>query len=192
MTIEQAKRLLSSVDRNFLIGKRDYAILNLLLRTGLRTIEIIRANVGDLCQEGGEAVLWIQGKGRDDKDEFVILTDYTLSPLHEYLSSRGKKKDKAPLFASHSNRNYNSRLTTFSISRIIKQYLRQIGLDNKRLTAHSLRHTAITLSLQGGATIQEAKALGRHASIDTTMIYAHNIERIAQAPERRIAELLAE
>ena len=64
-------------------------------------------------------------------------------------------------------------------------------LVNGRLTAHSLRHTASTLSLQGGATIQEAQALGRHASIDTTMLYAHNIERIAQAPERKIAELLA-
>ena len=47
---------------------RDYAIVNLLLRTGLRTIEIIRANVEDITFKGSQRVLLIQGKGRDEKD----------------------------------------------------------------------------------------------------------------------------
>ena len=89
-----------------------------------------------------------------------------------------------------SDRNRNRRLTTRSVSRIIKEHLREIGLDSPRLTAHSLRHTAITLSLQAGATIQEAQALGRHANINTTLIYAHNIDRIAHAPEKKIDAFL--
>ena len=68
--------------------------------------------------------------------------------------------------------------------------MRKIGLNSDRLTAHSLRHTAITLALKGGATIQEAQALGRHANINTTLIYAHNIDRLTQAPERKIDVVL--
>lgn len=194
LTVEQVKELLNGVDRSTLQGKRDYSLLNLLIRTGLRTIEAIRAEVGDIRQESGEAVLWIQGKGRDTKDEFVLLTQDTLRPINDYLNSRGRVEDREPLFTSLSDRNLNQRLTTRTIREIVKRNLKGIGLNNERLTAHSLRHTAITLSLMGGATIQEAQALGRlgrHANINTTLIYAHNINRIAQAPERKIDALLA-
>jgi len=191
LTIDQVKELLMSIDRSSLLGKRDFALLNLLVRTGLRTVEIVGADVGDIRQQGGEALLYIQGKGRDDKDDFVLLTHETLMPIMEYLKERGVSDDTAPLFASVSDRNGGERLTTRSVSRLVKEYLRGIGLDSGRLTAHSLRHTAITLCLKGGATVQEAKALGRHSNINTTMIYAHNIDRIAQAPERKIDALLA-
>lgn len=191
LTVPQVKELLAQVGRDTLQGKRDFALLNLLVRTGLRTIEAIRADAGDIRQEGGEAVLWIQGKGRDSKDEFVLLTPETLRPIQAYLKARGGAQDSEPLFASLSDRNRGGRLTTRSLSRIAKENLRGIGLDSGRLTAHSLRHTAITFSLQGGATIQEAQVLGRHSNINTTLIYSHNISRLAQAPERKIDTLLA-
>jgi integrase/recombinase XerD len=191
LTVNQARELLSGAGRETLEGKRNHALLNLLVRTGLRTIEAIRAEVGDIRQESGEAVLWIQGKGRDAKDEFCLLTSETLRPLNEYLQTRGRTETGDPLFTSLSDRNRNQRLTTRTIRGIVKRHLKGMGLDNERLTAHSLRHTAITLSLMGGATIQEAQALGRHANVNTTLIYAHNINRIAQAPERKIDALLA-
>ena len=72
----------------------------------------------------------------------------------------------------------------------MKNNLRGIDIDDARLTAYSLRHTAITLSLIGGATAQEARVMARHADINTTLIYAHNINRIKQAPEKKIDELL--
>ena len=191
LTISQIKNLLGSIDRETIKGKRDFAILNLLIRTGLRTIEIIRANINDIRQESGEAVLWIQGKGSDDKDNFVMLTEDTLKPITEYLSTRGNTKEDDPLFTSLSNRNQVKRLTTKSISRMVKEDLRTIGLNSGRLTAHSLRHTAITLSLMAGASIQEAQALARHKDINTTLIYSHNLNRIANAPEKKIDVLLA-
>ena len=190
LTVDQAKELLASLDRSTVLGKRDFALINLLLRTGLRTIEAVRADVGDIRQQSGEAILWIHGKGRDAKDEFVLLTEKTLKPINEYLAERGKTEDAEPLFASLSDMNQGQRLTTRSVSRIIKSYLRKIGLNSDRLAAHSLRHTAITLALKGGATIQEAQALGRHANINTTLIYAHNIDRLTQAPERKIDVVL--
>ena len=192
LTVPQVRELLSKIDRSTLLGKRDFALVNLLVRTGLRTIEVVRADAGDIRQESGEALLWIQGKGRDTKDEFVLLTQETLKPIMEYLTGRGEVKESDPMFASLSDMNPGKRPTPRSISRIVKGYLRKIGLNSERLTAHSLRHTAITLALKGGATIQEAQALGRHANINTTLIYSHNLDRIAQAPERKIDAMLAE
>jgi len=193
LSVKQARKLLSSIDTTTLSGARDYAILNLLVRTGLRTIELSRANVEDIRQQGEQAVLYIQGKGRDSKDEIVVLTDDTLDIIRAYVSMRGQGvKDSSPLFISHSDRNYGDRLTTRSISRIVKDNLRAIGLDDRRLTAHSLRHTAVTFSLIGGASIQEAQTLARHSDINTTLIYAHNLDRISKAPEHKIDAILGD
>jgi len=189
-TVSQIKDLLSDIDRSNLEGLRDYAIINLLVRTGLRTIEIQRSLIEDLRQESGEAVLWIQGKGRDIKDEFVLLTSETLKPIRAYLKERGNYNPKDALFAGLSNRSKGQALTTRSIRRIVKQRLSNIDIEDGRLTSHSLRHTAITLSLLGGATLQEARVLARHADINTTLIYAQNISRIENAPERRIDSML--
>lgn len=192
LTLSQIKNMMGSLDRSTLQGKRDYALINLLVRTGLRLIEVSRANIEDMRQEGGEAVLWIQGKGRDSKDSFVLLTGETLTPITDYLRERGRTKDGEPLFASLSDRNKGQGLTPQAFNRIVKRTLRGVGIDSGRLTPHSLRHTAITLSLQAGATLQEAQALARHANINTTLIYAHNINRLAHAPERKIDNLLSD
>jgi len=192
LTIVDIKRLLDHINSPDIKGKRDYAMVNLLIRTGLRTIELIRANIGDIRQQSGETVLWVQGKGRDSKDEFVLLTEDALRPIRDYLNGRSNVEDNKPLFASLSDRNAGNRLTTRSIRRIVKNNLRGIGLNSNKLTAHSLRHTAITLALKGGATIQEAQALGRHANINTTLIYSHNINRVVNAAEKKIDGMLEE
>ena len=193
LSVNQARKLLTIMETDTLSGARDYALVNLLVRTGLRTIETARANVEDIRQQGEQAVLYIQGKGRDSKDDLVILTEETLEPIRAYISMRGQGvKDSSPLFISHSDRNYGERLTTRSISRIVKDKLQASGLDDRRLTAHSLRHTAVTFSLIGGASIQEAQTLARHSDINTTLIYAHNLERIAKAPELKIDALIGD
>lgn len=193
LSVNQARKLLTDMETETLSGARDYALVNLLVRTGLRTIETARANVEDIRQQGEQAVLYIQGKGRDSKDDIVILTEETLEPIRAYISMRGQGvKDSSPLFISHSDRNYGERLTTRSISRIVKDRLQASGLDDRRLTAHSLRHTAVTFSLIGGASIQEAQTLARHSDINTTLIYAHNLDRISKAPELKIDALLGD
>ena len=190
LTVEQVKKILASIKTTTLTGKRDFALINLMVRTGLRTIEIARAQREDIAQQAGEMVLFIHGKGRDSKDELVLLTNMTYEPIMEYLAARGVVTNEAPLFASHSTKNFGQALTTRSVSRICKFHLKRNNLDDTRLTAHSLRHTAVTLSLLAGATPQEARAMARHADINTTLIYAHNIQRIKQAPEKKIDEIL--
>ena len=186
LTPEQAKRILNNISRETIDGLRDYALFNLLLRSGLRTIEAQRANIGDIQQTAGQAILYIQGKGRDSKDDFIILTPATLEPIRAYINARKEKNAEAPLFISHSRRNGGERLSIRSHSRIIKNAMRAAGIDSERLTAHSLRHSAITYSLLGGATLQEAQQLARHTSILTTTIYAHNINRLAAKTENKI------
>ena len=160
---------------------RDYAIINLLLRTGLRTIEVIRANVEDITFKGSQRVLIIQGKGRDEKDNFVILTDKASRPIADYLASRGKIKGSDPLFTSTSNNSSGERLSTRTISYIAKEGLKAIGLDERSFTAHSLRHTTAVNILRAGGSLETAQMTLRHSNPATTQIYTATLNE-----ERRL------
>lgn len=150
---------------------RDYAIVNLMVRTGLRCVEVVRANVGDITYKGGQRVLLVQGKGRDEKDNFVILTDAAYNPIRDYLNSRTGVEDTAPLFASVSRNNDGGRLTTRAVSGIAKEGLKNVGLDNRVFTAHSLRHTAAVNILRAGGSLETAQYTLRHSNPATTQIY---------------------
>lgn len=190
LTLDQAKDLLNSIDRSTNEGKRNYALIHLLITTGLRTIEIERANVEDIRNVANNSVLYVMGKGRQDKDEYVKLTYETLKAINDYLATRNIKSDKEPLFISLSDRSNGQRLKTRSIRDIIKKAYLKIGINNDKITSHSLRHTAITLSLLGGTPLQEVQQMARHSNINTTMIYAHNLKRIESNAEQNIQVLL--
>ena len=167
---------------------RDYAIVNLLLRTGLRCIEVVRANVEDITFKGGQRILKIWGKGRDDKDTFVVLTDKAYAPIRAYLDTRKTATLKEPLFISTSNRNLCGRLTTRTISKICKEGLCAIGLDAHEYTAHSLRHTTAVMLLKHG-TLSDVQSVLRHASPATSQIYTKSIEeelRLANPSEMKL------
>jgi len=173
------KQALPAVKASELLGSqedlRDKAILNILLRTGLRTIEVVRANVEDITSKGGTRVLLVHGKGRAEKDSFVILTDKAYQPVAEYLESRGRVKAGEPLFTSRSNNSQGARLTTRTVSRIAKQSLRSVGLDSREYTAHSLRHTTAVTIMRLGGSIEQAQHVLRHSSPATTQIYTATI-----------------
>lgn len=154
---------------------RDFAIVNLLLRTGLRTIEVVRANIEDVTYKGGQRILKVWGKGRDDKDTFVVLTDKAYAPIRAYLDTRKSATLKEPLFISTSNRNLYGRLTTRTISKICKVGLCAIGLDAHEYTAHSLRHTTAVMLLKNGS-LADVQSVLRHASPATSQIYTKSVE----------------
>ena len=165
---------------------RDYAIVNLLLRTGLRTIEVVRADIGDITFKGDKRVLLIWGKGHTEKDSFVVLTDKTYLPIREYLDTRKGARSGDPLFTSNSRHNLGERLTTRTISGICKEGLREIGLDGKEFTAHSLRHTTAVEILKKGGEITDVQRVLRHTSPVTSQIYTESIEeelRLQKSPE---------
>jgi len=168
---------------NYYEGKvlRDYAIINLLLRTGLRTVELMRAKVEDIIFKGSQRVLLVQGKGRDEKDNFVLLTDKTYKPIEAYLATRGNINPSEPLFISTSNNSQGESLTTRSISYIAKEGLKAIGLNEKAFTAHSLRHTTAVNILRAGGSLETAQFTLRHSNPATTQIYTSTLNE-----ERRL------
>ena len=160
---------------------RDYAIITLLLRTGLRTVEVIRATVGDITFKGSQRVLLVQGKGRDEKDNFVVLTDKTYLPIAQYLATRKNVNSTDPLFISTSNNSKGDKLTTRTISYIAKEGLKAIGLDERSFTAHSLRHTTAVNILRAGGSLETAQFTLRHSNPATTQIYTATLNE-----ERRL------
>lgn len=160
---------------------RDYAIITLLLRTGLRTVEVIRANVEDITFKGSQRVLLVHGKGRDEKDNFVLLTEKAYQPIAEYLATRGNINGSEPLFTSTSNNSKGERLSTRSISYIAKEGLKAIGLDERAFTAHSLRHTTAVNILRAGGSLETAQFTLRHSNPATTQIYTATLNE-----ERRL------
>ena len=187
LSAEETAHLLSGIDREEEKGSRDYAILSLMATTGLRTVSVVAANVGDVQKVSGIPVLFYQGKGHDQKAAYVKLAAPVYSAIQSYLSLRGKTTKDEPLFTSAANRNSGERMTTRSVSRIAAGHMEESGVKTERITAHSLRHTAATLNLLNGGTVEETQQMLGHKSITTTLIYSHALERIRNQSENRVA-----
>lgn len=190
LTSKQAARLMATVDRSTLQGLRDYAILSLMVTTGLRTISITRANIEDIRTIGNDTALFYQGKGHEEKATLVKLAAPVEAAIIDYLRVRGEKDRKAPLFASVAHKNAGGRMTTRSISRIAKEHLIAAGLESDRLTAHSLRHTAATLALLNNARPEEVQQMLDHQNINTTLIYSHALDRMKNDSEKKVARAI--
>ena len=72
----------------------------------------------------------------------------------------------------------------------MKKAMKDIGFDDSRHTAHSLRHTAATLMLRSGEELSNVKQVLRHANVQTTMIYAHALEREQNNAELAVSNLI--
>lgn len=190
LNAEQLKDVLASINTATAKGKRDYSIIALMVTGGLRDIEVSRANLEDLTQLGGATILHLQGKGRDERTDYIKVVPAVEKPIREYLKTRPDAKGKQPLFSSLSNNNKGERLSPRSISSIVKRRLVSAGYNSEKLTAHSLRHSAVTLSLIGGLPLDEVQQFARHKNISTTQIYAHNLERAKNRSEDTIAKAI--
>lgn len=189
LNTKQAKALLQHIKTT---NKRDFAIVNLLIRTGLRTIEATGATIEDITYKGSKRVLLIKGKGRHDKDNFVILTDNAHKPLEDYLKERPQAQPQEPLFTSTSNNSRGEKLTTRTISKIVKEGLKAIGIDDKNYTAHSLRHTTAVNILRAKGSIEQAQKTLRHSNPSTTEAYTYTMDeerRLANSGEELIDKL---
>lgn len=165
---EQANQFLNLIPTNTLVGKRDFAMINLMLVYALRRIEILRLKVADLKDERIGPVLYIQRKGRDYKEPILLLPE-VFEPIQDYLIARANYSQSEPLFANHSRHNKTT-LSETMVSRILKKYLKQVK-DSKRLTCHSLRHSTAINLLKAGKSIYDVKELLGHSSVKTTELY---------------------
>lgn len=172
---EEAKQLILSLKdkRRFIWHYRDYAIFYLMVTTGLRSIEVRRAKRKDLKVLNQEHILYIQGKGRSSADEYVKIPNGVLEAITDYLNLR---KDNHPfLFISHTHHTANFQLSRSFFIKTIKRLMNEAGLSDKNVTTHALRHTAATLNLRRGGSLEMTKKLLRHSNMTTTLLYAHHL-----------------
>ena len=177
LSADQVIQLLDSMPKDTVSEFRDFAIVNFLVRTGVRRCELHRANVGDLVCQNGHWNLKIQRKGHFYKDQVIGLSEAAAVPLHEYILMCGnEKKPDAPILLNHSRYNHNQRLNIDYISALVKKTLRSIGIDSKEFSSHSLRHTSAVMALRAGASIYEVQKMLGHSSTATTEIYLSSAE----------------
>jgi integrase/recombinase XerD len=162
---EQVRRLLESCDRSSVAGVRDFAILVMLVRLGMRRGEVAGLRLDDIEWRAGEIV--VRGKG--DRAERLPLPADVGDALARYLSDgrpagfTGREvfvRIKAPHHA----------LTAGGVTQVVISASKRAGIGE--VTAHRLRHTAATELLRQGAPLQEIGELLRHRSVLTTAIYA--------------------
>lgn len=190
LTSQQLKSVLEGIDTSTEQGRRDFAITALMVVGGLRDIEVSRANVEDLRSLGDNVVLFLQGKGRDERTDFVIVPIEVERAIRASLSDRKGIDGRSPLFVSLSNNSKGQRISTRSVSGTIKTALKRAGYDSERLTAHTLRHSAVTLAVLGGNSVQDVQQFARHADISTTMIYFHEQDKTQNKCSNTIASAI--
>lgn len=169
---------------------RDQALLAIMVLEGIRSVEIHRANLGDLIQQEHNLGIRVEGK-RNIRT--IPLTPDLAKVLINYLTARTATGEilepKSPLFIAVSHRSCGQRLSRRSIREIVDNYLKLTGLKHcagRIITAHSLRHTAGTLAVRGGADLRQVQDLLGHKDLRTTAIYTHVAERWSHNPALKI------
>ncbi len=189
---EQIQALLAHTDPHTITGLRDRALITLAATAGLRAIEMHRATVSDIETIEGVAFLRVQGKGQDEKADLVRIEGHSIQALQRYLNARDPILEGAPLFANHAHNRKQDTLSTRSISTIVSAAKTRAGINDPKLTAHSLRHTAITLAIMHGQRLDKVQAFARHANLNTTMIYNHAVEVMRNDTADTIASAIFE
>lgn len=191
LTLAEAKQAISffegSKDEKTL---RDKCIMSLMICAGLRSIEVVRLDVGDIEKRRGQWFIRVHGKARAGKTDSVALSDDLKRLIDEYLSTRKNVKKNSPLFVSTSNRCRGARLETQTVSRLAKRVFVKIGIISERITCHSCRSTFATVALSAGVPIRNVQKILRHRRSDTTEIYAMDLNVFNNRGVQTVSDLL--
>jgi site-specific recombinase XerD len=160
----ELQQLLKRCDRRTHVGRRNFAILLLLARLGLRSCEVAALTLGDVDWRAGELVL--HGKGRTDAR--LPLPSDVGQAIAGYLQ-RGRPRSTSRSLFLITRAPYR-RLSGARVTAIVAEASARAGL--RRIGGHRLRHTAATQMLRQGASLADVALVLRHRSVDTTAIYA--------------------
>ena len=171
LPVDDMFRLLDRPDRERPLGLRDLAMLEVLYSCGIRVSELAGLNLSSV--DFDQRLVRVVGKG--NKERIVPIGREALKALRAYLEASltvrkkaGSDSRNSPLFVNYRG----GRLSTRSISKIVKKYGREGGLMVD-ITPHSLRHTFATHLLDGGADLRSVQELLGHVSLSTTQKYTH-------------------
>jgi site-specific recombinase XerD len=162
----QVRQVLRHCDQNTPLGRRNYAILLLLARLGLRAGEVVRLNLEDVDWENG--LITVCGKGKWAQlpmpaDVAQAIARYLRRDRPRCACRRLFIRDYAPVGGLHG---------TAAIGSIVKRALTRAGVESARKGAHLLRHSLATDMLRKGVSLDEIGEVLRHRSPDITAIYA--------------------
>jgi len=161
LTQQETKMLLEAIN-----NKKHKLMISLLYGAGLRVSELLNLKVSEINFEGKYGFVR-QGKGR--KDRIFVLAGSLVLPITELISNE-KLSSEDYLFLTNRGERYSAR----TISEIIKTACKNCGLwKDKRVHAHTLRHSFATHLIENGHSVNEVQALLGHKSPETTMIYVH-------------------
>lgn len=172
MSAADVERLIASCDRSTLDGARNAAIVLLLARLGLRSIEVARLELADLDWRAGELV--VRGKGgREDR---LPLLDDVGTALAEYLTVRGQREFRHVFLTLRAP---TSPIRPDLVGDVVRRACEHAGIA--RFTPHRLRHALASEMLAHGASLQEIGQVLRHRHLSTTAIYAKvDLQRLRQ------------
>jgi len=165
---KEIRRVLAACDRGSPIGRRDYAILLLLARLGLRANEIRLLTLEDIDWESGR--LNVQGKGR--RAGSMPLPTEVGAAMADYLRHGRPRSDSRHVFLRHMAP-HSGFMTSRAVSNVVDSALARAGIEGlARRGAHLFRHSLATQLLRAGASLTEIGQVLRHQNPDTTRIYA--------------------
>lgn len=190
LTVEEAQATLSSFEGTSEKTLRDKCIMSLMIGAGLRSIEIVRLDIGDWEKRRNQWFLKLQGKGKSGKTQRIAISADLKKAIDDYLAVRPSGKKGSALFISTAARNKGERLQTQSVSRLAKRVFISVGIVSDRITCHSCRATFATLALAAGVPIRKVMKAMRHRSADTTEIYASDINRFNNESVQVVSNLI--
>src|SRR5439155_214433 len=168
---EEARSLLDAIDQRMALGKRDYALIMLLLRTGIRRSEAATLTLGDLTMEQGYHVAVIR-HGKGNKRGLAKLPVEVRQAIDDYLEAVGRAcaAPETPLFVSFRKGDHPQErpLHPNQVERIVKQRAQAVGIA---MSPHGMRASFITLAFEGGADLALVQDGARHKDPRTTRRY---------------------
>lgn len=167
LTAHEVRRVLRSCNRHTPVGLRDFAILLLIARLGIRAGEVVRLKLEDIDWRSGELML----QRKPDRQERVPLPVDVGAALSAYLKSGRPVCSDRHVFLC-MNAPHRSFRNSSTVTCVVAAALRRAGLNPERKGTHLLRHTLARRLLQKGATLSEIGDLLGHRHIAATEIYA--------------------
>lgn len=181
LSIQQIKEIYNNLN-----DKREKALFGLMCSTGLRICEISTALIEDIKTYNNEIVLFVLGKKRDSKCEYVKLSNQVLEDLKEYIGNR----TNGNIFVSTSNNNNGYGMTTTALRTIIKNIFKRFDLDKDTLSCHSLRRSFAVVSYENGSSIYDIQQVLHHSSINTTTRYLKQVNRDKNKTEFKVSNAI--
>jgi len=183
LTPEQAKSLWQAPDNSRLRGKRDRALLAILVACGLRRHEIAQLTVHHLQQrEGHWAIVDLVGKGRHMRT--IPMPDWVYGAVSEWMAAAGVQGGRLFRKVSSASRPWGEEVTEKLVWHVVKEFAKRIG--NDRLAPHDLRRTCARLCRAAGGELEQIQFLLGHISVQTTERYLGCTQRIAAAVNDKI------